>query len=972
VYDPYNAGGNRWGFDEGGNGSATWVPVVNNDSKTASYPILGWQSDAVHMTGAGTNPDPYLVTNIAQLQLALYDLDADYRISQNINADIAGYNTGSGFNPIGKADHAFTGTLQGLGHILSDLKVNRSGTDYAGLFGVIGAAAEVSDLELLDLHVQGNNHVGGVAGMNAGHLWNISITGPTTVIGVNFVGGFVGTNTGSIQNASSRVNVIGDTSSGNNSVGLAVGQNTGTLDQVIAAYATLTSNGAGGVLVGSGAGTVTRSFYDLYNSGRAEASGPGIAAKVPRMIEEVDPVSGLKQMVYDPEYLEDTSSSLMSSSTYSGWTDFGNTWVIDEGYSLPALKLSHPNGILAAWGNAYDTETRDMLTGKAIDLYINNVNPSGTTGTLLGTTRTSATGNYYFDMDPGDIESPDYYVTAKLQDDVYDGSASMNQGTKSMPGLNVPGDRDDVIVNPYVPITIASETDPNVERATRELDSLTSENLMGGVESMEVPEVVIIEEGSGADEMDAFPMNIVGYEEDYLLNHAKVSFENQSKPGREPVPLASQSQAVTSATESKSEDMGALVKGIVGEFHSYQKKGSRSGGKASSSGSSSNQGSGVDLAATVASLVGATPQQGKASSSNGAGNAESQSGNAGRSDNPADQKAAPAQESKSQDSKSQGSDETTVGSGKQSQREHQASMEKDISRPTKKPGDDFFDPDFAGKSLTNVRVVEGMVYVIDGVNDLSLLTSGESVRVVQKKPTLEEKLAAELLGKSVKPAALMSSAGSLAMTKANEPEPLTVVKEDLPTSVTKTGEPTPLTVVKADLPASGIKPDKVVFPSVGGKALSEALAKPTAAPAVTTAGTSEMSKIEPRYAVVKNSGVGISVKKANGEWEPVTKDQIIHAGDQVKTEESASTEVLLDGGSVGRVELQGGSVFRISKAEEDPKTGDKTTLLDLAVGRVLVHAGKLEGKSKFEVSTPQAISGVRGTIFEVTVKERNA
>ena len=67
-----------------------------------------------------------------------------------------------------------------------------------------------------------------------------------------------------------------------------------------------------------------------------------------------------------------------------------------------------------------------------------------------------------------------------------------------------------------------------------------------------------------------------------------------------------------------------------------------------------------------------------------------------------------------------------------------------------------------------------------------------------------------------------------------------------------------------------------------------------------------------------------------------------------------------------------GSLFRINTAETDPKTGNKMTLLDLAVGKVLVHAAKLKGGSRFEVRTPTAISGVRGTVFEVEVKPRSS
>ncbi|MEI7751999.1 MAG: FecR domain-containing protein, partial [Candidatus Omnitrophota bacterium] len=72
----------------------------------------------------------------------------------------------------------------------------------------------------------------------------------------------------------------------------------------------------------------------------------------------------------------------------------------------------------------------------------------------------------------------------------------------------------------------------------------------------------------------------------------------------------------------------------------------------------------------------------------------------------------------------------------------------------------------------------------------------------------------------------------------------------------------------------------------------------------------------------------------------------------------------------GRVEIKEGSLFRIQKAETDGLTGDRTTILDLAIGKILVKVEALKGNSKFEVKTPTALTGVRGTLFEVAVKEK--
>jgi hypothetical protein len=97
---------------------------------------------------------------------------------------------------------------------------------------------------------------------------------------------------------------------------------------------------------------------------------------------------------------------------------------------------------------------------------------------------------------------------------------------------------------------------------------------------------------------------------------------------------------------------------------------------------------------------------------------------------------------------------------------------------------------------------------------------------------------------------------------------------------------------------------------------------------------------------------------------------VILSGDEVKTASRNSVDVLLDDGKTGRVEIKEGSLFRIQKAEVDLVTGDMTTLLDLAIGKILVKAEALKGNSKFEVKSPTALTGVRGTMFEVTVKEK--
>ena len=121
--------------------------------------------------------------------------------------------------------------------------------------------------------------------------------------------------------------------------------------------------------------------------------------------------------------------------------------------------------------------------------------------------------------------------------------------------------------------------------------------------------------------------------------------------------------------------------------------------------------------------------------------------------------------------------------------------------------------------------------------------------------------------------------------------------------------------------------------------------------------------------VIKVKGE-VTVKSAAGEWQPAKAGVVLRQEDQIRTGKGGFAEILLDDGKVGRLELKENSHLRLNTLSESPSSGDRVTLLDLAVGKVLVHAQKLRGESKFEVRTPTSTTGVRGTVFEVSVEEK--
>jgi hypothetical protein len=112
-------------------------------------------------------------------------------------------------------------------------------------------------------------------------------------------------------------------------------------------------------------------------------------------------------------------------------------------------------------------------------------------------------------------------------------------------------------------------------------------------------------------------------------------------------------------------------------------------------------------------------------------------------------------------------------------------------------------------------------------------------------------------------------------------------------------------------------------------------------------------------------------KGGTTEWKGAVAGMLLVESDEIRTDENSKAELLLDaGGETGKLNLEENTQMRIETMKRDPATDSKTTLLDLAIGKVIIKAEKLRGNSSFQVKTPTSICGVRGTLFEVTVEAK--
>jgi hypothetical protein len=330
--------GNVWLF-AGKGYSSDGTLGIRNDLFGLSTPVMG-----VFAGGSGTSQDPYQISTITQLQSANDYRDKYFTVTSDIDASATSTwnSTGlvyRGFQPIGSDASPFTGYLEGNGHVVSGLTINRGSTSAVGLFGRIDGA--VKNLRLLNVSVVGDAHVGGFAGRIIGEVDSCSVTGSVSG-GGDAVGGLAGdvysgsltmsyaaaTVTGGIYSGEGTGGLIGSVSSGsaltncyatgnvsgNNRVGGLVGNNDGTITKSYAS-GTVAGDSLPGGLIGASTGTVTQSYWSPSASGQSSsAAGTSL-----------------------------TLAQLASQSSFLGF-DFDSTWIIWEGLSYPAFrsKLQSP------------------------------------------------------------------------------------------------------------------------------------------------------------------------------------------------------------------------------------------------------------------------------------------------------------------------------------------------------------------------------------------------------------------------------------------------------------------------------------------------------------------------------------------------------------------------------------------------------------------------------------------------------
>lgn len=127
-----------------------------------------------------------------------------------------------------------------------------------------------------------------------------------------------------------------------------------------------------------------------------------------------------------------------------------------------------------------------------------------------------------------------------------------------------------------------------------------------------------------------------------------------------------------------------------------------------------------------------------------------------------------------------------------------------------------------------------------------------------------------------------------------------------------------------------------------------------------------------RIALVQTTKGDVQVRADGSDlWRPLAAKERVRAGDTVRTGPDSLAELSWVDGT--RVQLSADTVLKVKKCTFDQLDNTQTSLFRLDVGKVWVRLIKVLSRgSKFDIETPAATAGVRGTIFSVSVEPDGA
>ena len=338
--------------------------------------------------GEGTQASPYIITNAEEMNAVRNNLNAHYKLGNNI--DLSSIEE---WEPIGNNTYPFTGSLDGQEYSITGLTIaTRESNEYNGLFGY--SKGDFKNIVLDGFNIIAGNYTGALVGYTSGKIDNVTVQN-SNITGKEKTGGIVGHKTNDLKNSVSKATVIGTSYTGGlvgyasgatelnystgtvtstgNRVGGLVGHIEGTIEKCYSTANVTGNETVGGLIgytydinvtncfatgsvqgnnnVGSFVGHANyKSLTNVYGIGKVTGSnGRGLVG--------ANYNSSATNSYWTPETTEKLTSALGTANSienmkhesgYTSW-DFWKTWTIEEGTTLAYLQeLPKPNEVIVS------------------------------------------------------------------------------------------------------------------------------------------------------------------------------------------------------------------------------------------------------------------------------------------------------------------------------------------------------------------------------------------------------------------------------------------------------------------------------------------------------------------------------------------------------------------------------------------------------------------------------------------------
>lgn len=156
--------------------------MVWNDKLAPQTDVTKYNYEGLNMSGEGTESSPYLISNIEQLKSIKNNLNAHYRLINDIT-----FAENDKWTPLGTSEQYFAGTFDGNFHKIKGLNVVRNRSDqvsYSGLFAY--NRGTIKNVVLEDVSFKcvvsisdGSPYiyVGAISAINSGNIFNCTVSG---------------------------------------------------------------------------------------------------------------------------------------------------------------------------------------------------------------------------------------------------------------------------------------------------------------------------------------------------------------------------------------------------------------------------------------------------------------------------------------------------------------------------------------------------------------------------------------------------------------------------------------------------------------------------------------------------------------------------------------------------------------------------------------------------------------------------